>query len=535
MPPQTSLTRTGPLGQITEGIGDALQGFIIIDTLAEQKKERNSKTILAGIEAFKSGNTDLALSIFQGAGRQGRAITDHFLAGPEGSITPLDDVSGAALTELFNIKQGRELAIEELIARGPQEVRPVEGPLRKRPVLIGEKVRFAGPEEKRKFIQDPDVSIQRQVQTRAGREDIGIEGFIEGPQSPRAKLLRSIQATQDTELTRARETAAEGRKVAVEARARRAEPFGQRLSEIQERRAQGQLELAAQRERRLTVAQNNAVKMAIADQRAAQSIATLKATKDRVSEQKEFFSQIAKDADTNKVLNNAQVRAGVIPTQNATASSMRQELNRIAAIHGIAQRFGVVPGPPGISTSVSLSIQEGALTPELQRAVAAEFPQNAQAAIRAFNKTIESVRATEFSRKALGDQRALRQISAVLSAVKGRPPSERQVEIDRILELLAAATGLPINTLSADSGKGKSVRQFLNDFIEGAGFAGLPLGGIPALISGISNILFDGQKAPTPVASLPTVTAPERQPISSAPRPAPATARQIEDDLTLFD
>ncbi len=511
MPPQPSTVRTGPLGQAGGALSSAAEGFIIADALNEQKKQRNANTIKAGINAFKSGNTDLALSIFQGAGNQGRAITEHLLAGPEGSIAPLDDVSGAALNELLNVKQGRELAIEELIARGPQ---PKEK-------LFGQTV------------QAPDTSIQRQVQTRAGREDAGVEGLISGPQAPRTKLLQSIQATQDDELVRARATAKEERTVATEQRAARGEVFGQRLAEVGERRLQGAAALAAQREKRLTIAQNNALRMAIADQRSAQSLARLKLTKDRVDDQKAFFSQIADDADANKKLNNAQVRAGVIPTQNASAPALLQELNRIAFKQGRdILRKQLPPFPGGRAGAVALppprefvqrSIDQGALTPEMQKAVALEFPQNSQAAIRAFNKTIESIRASDFSREALGDQRTLQQISAALAAIKGRPSEERQAEIDLILVLLAQSTGLPIDALSGNSAKGKSIKQFVNDFVEGAGFAGVPVGGLPALISGISNILFDGQTTTAP--------APAVAPRSRATAPS---LSQVEQDEAEF-
>lgn len=490
MPPQPSTVRTGPLGQAGGALSSAAEGFIIADALNEQKKQRNANTIEAGINAFKSGNTDLALSIFQGAGKQGQAITEHLLAGPEGADAPLDDVSGAALNELLNVKQGRELAIEELIARGPQ---PKEK-------LFGQTV------------QAPDTSIKRQVQTRAGREDAGIEGLISGPQAPRTKLLKSIQATQDDELGRARATAGEERKITAEARAARAETFGQRLAETQERRAQGRAALAFQTEKRLTVAQNNALRMAIADQRSAQSLARLKLTKDRVDDQKAFFSQIADDADANKKLNNAQVRAGVVPTQNASAPALLQELNRIAFKQGrdilrkqlprVGADVGALPPPREF---VQRSIDQGALTPEMQRAVQLEFPQNAQAAIRAFNKTIESIRASDFSREALGDQRVLREISAVLTAVKGRPASERQAEIDRVLALLEQATGIPISQVSPESNMGQKLLKFINDFADvviAAPKAGVPFVGAPQFIAGIGDILFNGQAttAPPPTA-----------------------------------
>ncbi len=498
MPPQPSTVRTGPLGQAGGALSSAAEGFIVADALNEQKKARDEKGLESVVEAILSGDTETGLEIANSLGARGESFIAHLsartqkpialddpdfeeLLAKRAALPPLDAVTGAALTKVVSFQKTKNIELEELIA-GVQA--PGKGPSKQ------------------------PAGIQKDIQTERGRRELRSE-IAATPGSPFAKVATRKLQERKTEFEESVARKTEERKVEGEARAARAETFGQRLAEIDERRLQGAAALAAQREKRLTIAQNNMLRMAIADQRSAQSLARLKLTKDRVDDQKAFFSQIADDADANKKLNNAQVSAGIIPTINASASAVRQELNRIAFTNRLkGTQAGVLARPV---SQVEESIRQGALTPELRRAITAEFPQNSQAAIRAFNKTIESVRATEFSRKALGNKDALQRISAVLSAVKGRPASEREAEIDRVLELLAAATGLPVNTLSADSGKGKSVKQFVNDFVGSAGLAGVPIGGLPALISGISNILFDGQTTTAPAPRAPAAARPSSQ------------------------
>ncbi len=415
---RNSPVRTGAFGQFGDAAGDALSAFTVVDAIVQQKKARNAKTIEAGINAFKSGNTDLALSIFQGAGKQGQTITEHLLAGPEGADSIPDDVSGAALNVIFNIRQGRELAIEEMI--GPPTA-----------FLFGQKVQAEGTQER----------ASKQLSTPAGRAQAANEEFISGPTSPRVKLLQSVQATQDKELSRARATAGEERKVAVEERKARAEPLEQALKFTAEQRAEQDIELRRLAGGRAKRKLEFDIQFKFADQRAAQNVAKLADIKARTDKEGSILDQMVKDFDATKKLNVTQVANNIEPTDSAGANLAFQTMQRLALKHGLPKGFGVVPGGPSQLGPVEQSIQDGFLTPGMQKAIETEFPKNPAKAVFAFNKAIESITASAMSSRALQDKKGMANLDRRFNFVKALPKDQRQPFLQELANIMAAVTG----------------------------------------------------------------------------------------------
>jgi len=508
--PQTqrnTRVKTGFLGQLGDAASDALSTFSVVDTILTQKEERNLLAAKSAVRAIIAGQSLFGFNILNQTA-EGQDIAKAIMARP-GEVPPnLTAAQIDLVSEVKAFQEGRELAIDEEVARGEATVNRGK-PAPTKNVFNIRQGRSATTQQPRQ-----DRSIRGQLSTPSGRESAAIESFIVGDQSARTNLTKTIDEARKTELAATRAEAKEQRDFEKNFRGGLTSrlAIGAARRDIGRLRIQGaQLKLAKDR-------------LAFEKEKEANDLALAKTTAELLSKsgtitrQATLFEDGTKGVIKNRTLNVSQIASGQAPTQSGSVRVAMRDLNRIALTRGLQTKAQANPLGPRSLTELEQSISQGSLTAGLERAIRQEYPANSDRAVQFYSEVIQSFRATEFANLALNNKVGMENFRLQLQTVKALPVDERADHLQPLIDTMIELTGIPAEELQGTETEGGVAQWLLDILVSDPTTPGITLRALARFIEALTSpnqLTLSILKEKSAVRAQPTAPSASRQQVES--------------------